>query len=461
MNFFARLFEPRHQQVDHKRLTFSNAQIKALLVPLVIEQILNMMVGMADTAMVSQAGEYAVSGVSLVDMVNGVFLYIFSALAAGGSVVVSQILGSGDETQSRRAAGQLVSLSALIGTLMMAGILAGNRALLQLLFGSVEAPVMEAALTYLVITAFSLPFIAVYNASAALFRSMGNSRVTMKISLFMNGINVVGNAIGIFLLHLDVVGVALASVISRILAALILTRMLAAPSCPLQVRLRNVFSLNGRLVRKILSIAVPNGVESGLFQICRVTMTSIIATFGTAQIAANGVACSIDNINTIINTATGLAITTIVGQCVGANDYDQADYYIRKLLRITAIASAILCVCVILTLPAMLQLYKLSPEAKHYVLILVTFHALLTIVLAWPSGPFPTALRAAGDVRWQMGTAIVGLLVGRLFFSWLFAVQMNFQIVGMWMAMATHWSINAAGAYIHYHTGKWKNYRIV
>lgn len=461
MGLWARLIEPKKQKVDTDKLLFQNAQLKALIIPLVIEQILNMTVGMADTAMVSHAGEVAVSGVSLVDMVNGVFLYLFSALATGGAVVVSQILGAGNERQGRRAAGQLLSAAGAFGLLLMAAVLLGNRGLLGLLFGQVEEGIMRAALTYLVITSFSLPFIAVYNGAAALFRSMGNSRVTMLVSLLMNGINLVGNAIAVFGLHAGVAGVAIASVLSRIAAAAILLVLLTDRKRLISVQIRDVFSFDGLLLKKILGIAIPNGVESGLFQICRVTMTSIIATFGTAQIAANGVACSIDNINTIINSAMTLAIPTVIGRCVGAGDYDQADYYIRKMLRIAAVYSAILCTGVIVCLPVIMMAYRLSEEAVRYVYILVTFHSLLTIIMGWPSGPFPAALRAAGDVRWAMYVSIFGLLVGRLFFSYVFAIWMDFQIVGMWMAMATHWSINAAGAYIHYKNGKWKNFRVV
>lgn len=320
---------------------------------------------------------------------------------------------------------------------------------------------MNAALTYLVITVFSLPFIAVYNAAAALFRSMGNSKITMIVSVLMNGINIVGNAIGIFILHADVVGVALASVVSRIVAAVVLFTLLTDTRRRISVRLKDIFSFDGKLLKKILSIAIPNGVESGLFQICRVTMTSIIATFGTAQIAANGVACSIDNINTIINSAATLAIPAVIGRCVGANDYDQADYYLRKILRIAAVFSAILCTCLMASMPLIMKAYRLSDEAARYVYILVFFHALLTIVMGWPSGPFPAALRAAGDVRFSMYVSIVALVFGRVFFSYVFAVWMGFEIVGMWMAMATHWSINALGAYLHYRNGKWKTFRVI
>lgn len=460
-SLFAKWIEPRKQNVDHSRLRFSNLDIRKLLIPLVIEQILTMLVGMVDTAMISYAGELAVSGVSLVDMINGVFIYLFTAIATGGAIVVSQYLGYGQSDDSRKAANQVVSFSCFFGLVLMVIVMLGNKGLLSLLFGSVEEGVMSAALTYLFVTAVSYPFLAVYNACAALFRSMGNSKVTMKTSMVMNGINVVGNALAIFVFHAGVFGVAAASVLSRVVAAVILFSLLLDERREISLNFKDLLSLNPSLLKKVLGIAIPNGIESGFFQICRVTMTSIIATFGTVQIAANGVTNSIMYINTIMNGATGLAMTTIVGQCVGANDFDQADYYIRKLLRITFLCSTILCLGLAGALPLILKLYNLSPETLHYVRRLVLFHGFLTIILGWCSGPFPTALRAAGDVRYSLYVAIVGLSFGRVFFSWLFAVKMGFQIYGMWMAMATHWSVNTIGPYLRYRSGKWKEHRVV
>ncbi len=458
---FAKWIEPKKQNVDHSKLRFSNHDIKILLIPLVIEQILTMLVGMVDTAMISYAGEMAVSGVSLVDMINGIFIYLTTAIATGGAIVVSQYLGYNDPAESRKAANQLVSFAFVFGAAVMAIMMIFNKGLLSLLFGKVEPGVMQAAITYLLVTAVSYPFLAVYNACAALFRSMGNSRVTMNTSMVMNAINVVGNALAIFVLKAGVFGVAAASVLSRMAAAIILFVLLLKKGRKISIDLKGMFHLDFPLLKKILGIAIPNGVESGFFQICRVTMTSIIATFGTAQIAANGVANSIEYINTIMNGATGLAITTIVGQCVGANDYDQADYYMRKMLRITGIASIFLCSGLTLSLPLILKLYQLSEETKHIVFILVAFHSFLTIIMGMPSGPFPTALRAAGDVKYFMYVAIVALGIGRVFFSWLFAIVLNFQIYGMWMAMATHWTMNFLGAWFRYKSGKWKEHRVV
>lgn len=456
----SRLIEPRHG-IPKERQTFSNQDLKALIVPLIIEQVLAMMVGMADTVMVSHAGEAAISGVSLVDMVNGVFLYVFNALGAGGAIIVSQYIGSRDLEQGRKSAGQLMMISVLLSSLFLAAIAVGNRGLLDLLFGQVSPQVMDAALTYLIITAFSYPFMAAYSACTALFRAMGLSSVTMKISLGMNILNVVGNAVGVFVLRAGVVGVAVASLVSRAAAALLMFVLLLDKKRPISLRVKDIFSWNGKLLRRILGVAIPGGIESGLFQVCRVAMTSIIATFGAAQIAANGVALSIDNVNTIVNSAMGLALTTVVGQCVGAADYDQAAYYIKKMLRIAQLGSMVVNFTVLFSLPFVLNLYALSPEARRYVTILVTIHTIWTILLGTTSGPLPSAIRAAGDIRFTLIMSVCSLLIGRLFFSFVFALWLDFGIVGMWLAMGTHWSLNSFPALWRFQNGKWKNRKLV
>ncbi len=458
---FARLIEPPRDRIPAEKQMFSNADLKALIIPLIIEQVLVMTVGMADTMMVSHAGEAAISGVSLVDMINGVFTYVFNALATGGVIVVSQYMGNQDLVRARRSASQLILISVLASLVFLGGMMLGNRSLLGLLFGQIEDSVMDAALTYLVITAFSYPFMAAYSAFAALFRAMGNSRVTMRVSLGMNIMNVIGNAIGVFVLEAGVAGVAISSLLARAAAAAVLFVMLLDQKRPISIRVREVFSLSGDLVRRILKIAIPSGVESGFFQISRVILTSIIATFGTAQIAANGVAVSIDNINTIVNSAMSLALPTVVGRCVGAGDYAQATYYIKKMLLIAQFGSMIINITVFLSLPAVLSLYDLSAEAAWYAGVLVAIHSGWTILLGTSSGPLPSALRAAGDARYTMTIAVLGLLIGRLFFSVVFSLWLDLGIIGMWLAMGTHWSFNSIGGYLRFRSGKWKTKKVI
>ncbi|MGM9639249.1 MAG: MATE family efflux transporter [Butyricicoccaceae bacterium] len=461
MGMIARWIEPRRDQVPAERQMFSNMDLKQLILPLIVEQVLVMMVGMVGTVMVSHAGEAAMSGVSLSDMINNVFQYVFSALATGGTIVVSQYIGRGDLEKGRRSAGQLVMIATLLSLFFLGAVVIGDRALLGLLFGRVDADVMEAARTYLRITAFSYPFMAAYNALAALFRAMGQSKVNMRVSLGMNVVNVLCNAVGVFLLEAGVVGVALSALIARASAACVLLVLLRDKKYAVSISMRDVLGWDGAMLRRILSIAVPSGIESGLFQVCRVALTSIIATFGTAQIAANGVAVSIDNINTIVNSAIGLAIPAVVGRCVGAGDHDQAAYYTRKLLRIAQIGSTVLVAGVMAALPFVLRLYALSDEARWYAGVLVALHGLWTILLGTTSGPLPTALRSAGDVRFTMTMACLGLVIGRVGGSYLFSIVLDMGVIGMWLAMPTHWIFNSLGGWLRFRSGKWREKRVI
>ena len=459
---FAKLIEPPRDHIPLERQMFSNLDLKKLIVPLIIEQVLVMMVGMVGTMMVSHAGEADMAGVSLSDMINGVFQYVFSALATGGTIVVSQYIGSGDTEKGRKSASQLVMITTLLSGIFLGAMLLGNRALLSLFFGQIEADVMDAALVYLIITAFSYPFMAAYNAFAALFRAMGHSKINMKVSLLMNVINVVCNFIGVFMLGGGAAAVGISALISRIAAAAILGVMLLdRKKYSISISIREVFSWNGQLLRKILGIAIPSGVESGLFQVCRVALTSIIATFGTAQIAANGVAVSIDNINTIVNSAVSLAIPAVIGRCVGAGDYAQAKYYAKKMLLIAQFGSILLVAGVMLSLSPVLSLYELSEEARWYAYVLVMMHGTWTILLGTSSGPLPTVLRAAGDVKFTMTMACLGLVIGRVACSYLFAMVFGLGIIGMWLAMPTHWIFNSIGGYLRFRSGKWETKKVI
>lgn len=218
----SRLIEPK-AQLPKARMRFSDADIKKLVVPLFFEQLLVMLVGIADTFMVSYAGDAAVSGVSLVNMFNTIFIYLFTALASGGAVVVSQYIGRRERASANLSGSQLLMFSTLLSAVLMAVSLIWNRQILRLLFGSVEADVMEACVTYLRISAYSFPAIAVYNAGAALCRSMNCTKVTLYISASSNVINIAGNAIGIFVLHAGVAGVAYPTLLSRIFTAVAVT----------------------------------------------------------------------------------------------------------------------------------------------------------------------------------------------------------------------------------------------
>ena len=454
------LLEPK-LQIPEDRKRFSNAELRDLIIPIIIEQFLALLVGIADTLMISHAGEDAVSGVSLVNQLNNVFILVFSALASGGAVIASQYVGSRDKENGVLAASQLVMITTLIAVVMEAVVLLFGRIIFDFLFGQAEPDVLRAGLTYLRISAYSFPFLAVYNGCAGLFRSMGKTKALMDVSIIMNAINVVGNAIGVFVLRAGVEGVAYPSLISRVFAAAAMLYLSVNENNPLYVRFRQVFSWNWRMVRRIFHIAVPNSIENGLFQISKVALSSIVAGFGTVQIAANGVAQSFWSMAALFCLAMGPAFITVTGQYMGTNDPEGAVYYMNKLLRITYLGSCLWNLAFFLITPLILLLYSLSEETVRLIIIIVLIHNVFNALLCPVGFSLSNGLRAAGDVKFNMYSAIFSTVICRVVLSILFGVVWNMGVIGITLAMVGDWAVKTALTVWRYHSGKWKEFKVI
>ena len=442
------------QTVTENRL-FSKKDLRKLIIPLILEQTLAITVGMADTMMISSAGEAAVSGVSLVDMFNNLIISVLAALATGGAVVTSQCIGAGRREEACRSARQLVFTEAAITIGISVLVLLFHRQILGLFFGQIEADVMQNAIIYLIISVFSFPLLAVYDSCAALYRSMGNAQITLKISLLMNVINVVGNAIGVYVLKLGVAGVAIPSLVSRGVAGVVLFTLLHNPD-NLVFLTRGKFKVDATIVKRILFIGIPSGIENGIFQLGRVLVVSIIAAFGTSQIAANGVANSLDSMGCIVGQAMSLAMITVIGRCVGAAEEGQVRYYTKKLLGETYFYTAVINSIILLLLPWILQIYGLGEETTRLSYILVMIHDGMAIFL-WPASfVLPNMLRACNDVKYTMVVSIFSMITFRIGFSYLFGVHMGWMAVGVWAAMVIDWVFRVICFVGRYLAGTWR-----
>lgn len=442
------------QTVTENRL-FSKKDLRKLIIPLILEQTLAITVGMADTMMISSAGEAAVSGVSLVDMFNNLIISVLAALATGGAVVTSQCIGAGRREEACRSARQLVFTEAAITIGISVLVLLFHRQILGLFFGQIEADVMQNAIIYLIISVFSFPLLAVYDSCAALYRSMGNAQITLKISLLMNVINVVGNAIGVYVLKLGVAGVAIPSLVSRGVAGVVLFTLLHNPD-NLVFLTRGKFKVDATIVKRILFIGIPSGIENGIFQLGRVLVVGIIAAFGTSQIAANGVANSLDSMGCIVGQAMSLAMITVIGRCVGAGEEGQVRYYTKKLLGETYFYTAVINSIILLLLPWILQIYGLGEETTRLSYILVMIHDGMAIFL-WPASfVLPNMLRACNDVKYTMVVSIFSMITFRIGFSYVFGVHMGWMAVGVWAAMVIDWVFRVLCFVGRYLAGTWR-----
>ena len=440
-----------------KQRLFSNKQLIRLIIPLIIEQGLTVLVGMCDGVMVSSVGEAAISGVSLVDMINNIVLVLFAALATGGAVVTSQYLGARDMEKARRSVWQLVLMAAFFGVAAMMACLIWGKNLMMLFFGSIEADVMREGMTYFRITALSFPFIALYSAGAAMFRSIGNSKMSMKVSLLLNFLNVTGNALCIYGLKMGVEGVAIPTLISRAVAGVLMLVLAARPEQELRLRPRDLMHIQSNMMRNILHIGIPSAFENSLFQLGRAVVVSMIALFGTSQTSANAVANNLDGVGVIAGQAIGLALIPVIGRCIGAGDQKQAVYYIKKLVLWDYLLQGATNVAILVFMHPLVGMYSsLSPETEQLAILLVAIHAAAAIIF-WPVAfVLPNALRAANDVQFTMRVSVLSMLIWRVGFSWLLCVQLEWGAVGVWIAMIIDWICRTAFFVGRTISGKWK-----
>lgn len=451
----------------HQAIQFDRKFLIKLVMPLIIEQVLAVSVGMADMIMVSGAGETAVSGVSLVNTISNLLIYVFTALATGGAVVASQAIGAKRKDTANTVSNQLILICFTVALVITALCLALNRQILHLIYGSVEKAVMDQAVIYFYITALSFPFISVYYGSTALFRSMGNSNLSMTVSAIMNILNIIGNAIFVFGFGMGIAGVGYATLISRAIAGIVVVFMLRNQKRDLHIDKYLRLGWNWNIQKKILALGIPSGIDSAMFQIGKLFTQALIASFGTASIAANATASTIELLATIPASATGLAITTIVGQCVGAGDYRAAKDYTKKLLKWAYIMLWIENIFIVLLTPTIAGWYHLSEEGDRLARMLMYFHS-ASCVLMWPCAwTLQSVLRASGDVKYLMTASILIMWVFRIGFAYLLTYLnrlVGFIIPGVlcvWIAMIIDWFARCVSNIWRIKSGRWMKKAVV
>ena len=476
MSLLTKLIEPRQQLADQRK-TFTDAMLKAMIIPLVIENVLQMVVGLADTMMASHAGEGVLTGVGLDNLIITVFIYLFTALAAGGSVVVSQYIGSRDQKNANLSASQVFHIAGLLSLVCMGLTLAFGPALINAVFAAKSDAVREACKTYLWIVALSFPATAVYNAGAAVFRAMGQTRITMWVTLAGNIVNVIGNAIGVFALHAGAAGVAWPTVISWYLNAAIMTwlcfgspaaekflaRLKAPRKANVTVQAKDMLMLHPSMARRILGVAIPNSIENTLFQASKVVISfMLLAGLADMHIDANTTGQTFWSLAACMGTAMSTVFITVIGQCVGAGDEEAAEWYMRRLTRLSVVLAVLWNAAVMALTPMLLPLYDLSAETKGLILIIVAIHNLFSATVQPFAMPLSSGLRAAGDIKFTMWASIFCTVVCRTLFSFLLAKWwLDLGVIGITLAMAIDWCIKAALDIWRFRSGKWKNRRVI
>lgn len=437
-------------------MLYSNGDLRKLIIPLVLEQLLALLVGMADTIMIAAVGEAAVSGVSLVDTVNILIINIFVAFGTGGAVVSGHFLGQKDPENAGRAAWQVNLFSAAAAFVVTVIFLVFHDGLMRLMFGKVDALVMYNAKEYLIITAFSIVPLAVYNACAAQFRAMGDSRTTMWIALLMNIMNIGGNALLIYVVKLGTAGAAISTTVSRTAAAAIIFLLMFRKKRAVNFRGKVTFRFQVGMIKKILYIGIPNSLENSLFQLGKILTLSMVATYGTYSITANAVCNTLAAFNNLPAIAINGAILAIVSVCIGAGKPEQARYYTKKLMLIANVCLVAMSALILIGGRWIIGFYNVSPETMNLAVEVLRYHAIMTVIFWIPSFSLPNAFRAAGDVVWPMAIAIFSMWVFRLGFSYLLGTFFSWGLIGIWVAMSADWIFRAVCYLIHFRGNKWE-----
>ncbi len=441
---------------DGGELLFSNKYLVKLLWPLFVEQFLVFAVGLLDSVMVASVGEAAVSAVSLVDSVMVLVITVLTALATGGAVVVGQFLGQKKQENANHAADQLILFSLLLSFAIIAVMYVFKNPLISLIFGQIEADVLHYCNIYYVIVVASMPFIAVYNSGAALFRSVGNSKTSMNVSILMNAINVIGNAILIFGFHRGVEGVAIPTLVSRIVAAVIMVVLLRNQDRQVHISRRISPVPKWSYVRKILKIGVPNSIENSMFQLGKLILLSMISSFGTASIAANAVGNAVSMIAILPGMAMGFGVISVISVCIGAGDYEQVRFYTKKLLKWVYAAMLVTNLLIVFALPFIMRIYGLSDETAGLAEEIITINCISAIFI-WPlSFTIPNMLRASGDVTYTMIVGVASMWIFRIFCGIMLGKIMGLGVVGVWIAMIVDWAVRSVCFIWRYRSGKWK-----
>lgn len=442
---------------------FSNRLICSLLIPVVLEQLLNSIMGTADTMMVSNVGSAAISAVSLVDSINVLVIQAFSALAAGGAIVCAQYIGQKNKEKANESARQVLFIITAISVAVSLICLVFQKPLLRLIFGSVEPAVMSASETYFFYTALSFPFIAAYDSAASIFRAQDNTKGPMIISMISNVMNIAGNAVMIWVFHMGVAGAALSTLISRIFCAVVVIIQLRKEREGQEIVVRDYFKIrpDWSMIRRILGLGIPSGVENSMFQLGKLAIQSTVSTLGTAAIAAQAMTNILENLNGIAAIGVGVGLMTIVGQCLGAGRQDEAVYYIKKLCVIAEVIIIISCLGVFaLTKPITILggMEKESADMCFHMVMWITIVKPLVWIMAFIPG---YGLRAAGDVKFSMIVSCCTMWACRFCLCVFLIRVMGFGPMGVWIGMFADWTLRGIIFTWRFHSRKWLQHKVI
>ena len=440
---------------------FSNRDLRNLLIPLIIEQVLTSLMGIFDTLMVSNVGSEAISGVSLVDSINKLLIYMFSALTTGGTIVCAQYLGCKDKKSSDDAAQQMIFSSFLLSVIFTIVCVIFRSGLLSVIYGTVSPGVMEASEQYFFITAFTYPLLALFYAGSALYRAARNSKLPMIISVISNVINVVGNAILIFVFHMGVRGAAVSTLISCAFSAVFIMILLKRPGQPVDIGTPWTFRINMPMIKRVMTVGIPNGIENAMFQFGKLVVQSTVSTLGTAAMAANAIVISLELMTSIPSMAIGIGLTTVAGQCMGAGKPDEARFYTRKLTIWALVVMIFVNWGIMALTPLVTKLGGLTDEVAEMTIFVMLVISIIKPFL-WPSAFVPAyGMRAAGDVKYGLIVTTVSMWVFRVGLTTILCRFCGVGLIGIWCGYFVDWGVRGICFITRFRGDKWTKHHVI
>ena len=426
-----------------------------MIIPLIAEQFLTISIGMIDSVMVAPIGETAISAVSLVDSVMILLVNVFTAVATGGGIIAGQMLGMKRADKGSKVVEQTLFFSVASAMLVMGIMYLGRSFIFSYLFGKAEVEVLQHASIYYLIMSSSVPFLALYNVGASTYRMMGNAKLPMMMSLAMNLINLIGNYLLIKVFGMGIAGAAVSSLCSRIFSGVLITKLIMNKQNVLHIRTLWI-KPSMDILKKIMAIAIPFGIENSLFQLGKILVLSLVTGLSTAAITANAIANNVGSYAVVMGSSIGVALSIVAAHCVGAQDFKQVRYYTKKLISYAYGVLFVTNVLIIMALPVIMWLYKISNETEVLVRQLLIYHS-VCVVLVWsPSFMLPSALRAASDVKFCMVVAVGSMWIFRIALSYVLVQMVGLGILGVWVAMTTDWLVRAILFTLRYRGDKWQ-----
>lgn len=436
-------------------------QIFSLIIPIFIDSAFIVLISILNTAMISSSGVAAVSAVSVVDSLNIFIVSVFIAIATGGTVIVAQYFGGRNPEQASRAASQAISAIAVISISLCILIILFHSQLLQLLFGSADADVLANAKLFLIGSSISYPFFAIYQSIVGVLRGVSETKACLFLSVILNLTYFVLNILFITVMDLGVLGLAISYIVARVLGASIAVFYLFKMCHTLNVKLKDVFKPQLALLKKIMFIGLPFAAEQLFFNGGKLLTQTFIVQLGTLSITVNAISNSLSLLFQVGGSTLSVAIVTVVGQCIGRREIDDARKFIRSFLWLSCAFFVVITAVLLAIFPSLVGLYNPPSEIVPDI-----FQLIIIISVAQPlfwslSFILPSAMRAAGDSTFISIVSLLTMWLFRVILGYILGITLQFGLVGVWIAMVAEWGIRGAVFYMRFRGDKWYRHKLV